>query len=85
MLFKKIKDATGVDGSNLAAKSDFIALKSNIDLTDLKKISDVVSKGFVKKIKFNKLNIKLKTLQKTIPGAITLVHISQYNTDKQSL
>ena len=85
MLFKKIKDATGVDGSNLAAKSDFIALKSNIDLTDLKKISDVVSKGFVKNIKFNKLNIKLKTLQKTIPGAITLVHISQYNTDKQSL
>ena len=85
MLFKKIKDATGVDGSNLAAKSDFIALKSNIDLTDLKKISDVVSKGFVKNIKFNKLNIKLKTLQKTIPGAITLVHISKYNTDKQSL
>ena len=85
MLFKKIKDATGVDGSNLAAKSDFIALKSNIDLTDLKKISDVVSKGFVKNIKFNKLNIKIKTLQKTIPGAITLVHISQYNTDKQSL
>ena len=53
--------------------------------TDLKKISDVVSKGFVKNITFNKRNIKLKTLQKTIPGAITLVHISQYNTDKQSL
>ena len=52
---------------------------------DLKKLSDVVPKEVVKNTKFNKLKIKVNSLEKKIPDATTLIHINQYKTDKQNL
>ena len=40
---------------------------------------------FVKNTKFNTLNTKVNKLDKKIPNATTLIHINQYNTDKQNL
>ena len=52
---------------------------------DLKKLSDVVDNEVVKNTKFNTLNTKVNYLEKKIPDATTLIHINQYNTDKQIL
>ena len=52
---------------------------------DLKKLSDVVDNQVVKNTKFNTVEIKLNNLDKRIPDATTLIHINQYNTDKQNL
>ena len=38
---KKLKDATGVDTSNLAVKSDFIALKADFVKLDINKLVNV--------------------------------------------
>ena len=52
---------------------------------DLKKLSDVADNEVVKNTKFNTLKAKLNSLEKIIPDATTLIHISQYNTNKQNL
>ena len=52
---------------------------------DLKKLSDVVANEFVKNTKLNTLITKVNSLEKTVPDATTLIHINQYNTDKQNL
>ena len=53
---------------------------------DLNKLSDVVDNEVVKNTKFSTLKTKVKNLEnKIIPDAITLIHINQYNTDKQNL
>ena len=52
---------------------------------DLKKLSDVVDNEVVKNTKFNTLKTKTNNLEKKIPYATTLIHINQYNTDKQNL
>ena len=52
---------------------------------DIKKLSDVVSKEVVKKTKYNKLKFKVNNLENKIPDGYTLIHINQYNTDKQGL
>ena len=52
---------------------------------ELKKIRDVVDNQFVKNTKFNTLKAKVNNFEKKIPDAATLVHINQYNTDKQNL
>ena len=44
-----------------------------------------MSKEVVKNTKFNKLNTKVNSLENKIPDRSTLIHINQYNTDKQSL
>ena len=49
----------------------------------LKKLSYVVSKEVVKNTKFSKLNMKVKSLEKKISDATTLIDIAQYNTDKK--
>ena len=49
-----------------------------------KKLSDLVDKN-VKITKFNKLNTKLNKLDKKVLDATTLIHINQYNTDKQKM
>ena len=55
-------------------------------LVDLKKLSDVVVNEVVKNTKFNKRKTKVNNLEnKKISDATTLIHINQYNTDKQSL
>ena len=52
---------------------------------DLKNVSDVVDNKVVKNTKYNTLKIKVNNLQKKIPDETTLIHINQYNTDKQNL
>ena len=48
-----------------------------------KQISDVVDNKVVKNTKFNTLETKINSLEKKIPDAGTLIHINQYNADKQ--
>ena len=51
--------------------------KLKIVPVDLKKVSDVVSKGVVKITKLNKLNTKVNNLENKIPDAATLVQTNQ--------
>ena len=51
----------------------------------MKKVSDAVKNEVVKSIKFNALETKVKKLDIKIPDATTLIHINQYNTDKENL
>ena len=50
----------------------------------MKKLSDV-NNEVVKNTKFNTLKTEVNTLKKKIPDVTTLIHINQYNTDKQNL
>ena len=52
---------------------------------DLKKIRDVVDNEAVKNSKFSTLKAKVNNLEKKILNATILIHINQYNTDKQNL
>ena len=52
---------------------------------DLKKSSAVVDNEVDKNTKFNTLKTKVDNLENEIPDATTLIHINQYNTDKQNL
>ena len=54
-------------------------------LVDLKKLSDIVDNEVVKIKNFNTFQTKLIKLDKKIVDATTLIHINQYNTDKQNL
>ena len=38
----------------------------------------------LKKTRFNKLKTKVNNLEKKIPDTNNLIHITQYNTDKQN-
>ena len=70
-------------------------LKTNVDeldvgklklvSVDLKKLSDAVANEVVKNTKFNTLKTKVNSFEKEVPDATTLIHINQYNTDKQNL
>ena len=51
---------------------------------DLKKLSDEVDNVVVKNTKFNTLKTKVNKLDKKLSDAATLIHINQYNTDKQN-
>ena len=57
----ELKNVAGVDTSNLTAKSDFIALKAEVDKLDLNKLSDVVNKEVVTKIKYKNNKSDKKT------------------------
>ena len=52
---------------------------------DFKKLSHLVDNEVIKNTKFNTLETKVNNLEKKIPDATTLIHINQYNTDKQIL
>ena len=70
--------------STLKAKVDDLNVdKLKIVIMDLKKLSDVTSKEIVIITKFNKLNTKVSNLENKIPDATTVIHINQYNIDKQ--
>ena len=43
-----------------------------------------MSEEAVKSLKFNKLNMKANNLDNIIPDATVVIHINQYNTDKQN-
>ena len=52
----------------------------------MKKLSDALDNEVFNNTKFISLNTtKLKTLEKKIPYATNLIHINEYNTDKQNL
>ena len=93
---KELGHATGVNTSDLATKKDFIALKAEVSKLDINKLvkvptslnnsnTKVIDNEVVKNTKFNTLKTKVNKLEKKIPGAITLIHINQYNKDKQNL
>ena len=46
-------------------------------------VSDVVVNEVVENTKFNTLETKVNGLEKKILDAATLIHINQFNTDKQ--
>ena len=72
--------------NNLKSKVDVLDVgKLNTVPVDLKKLSDVVHNEVVKNTNFNTLNTKVNNLEEKIPDATTLIHINQYNTDKQNL
>ena len=54
-------------------------------LADMKKLSHAVDNEVVKNTNFNTQKTKINNLNKKIPDAITLIHTSQYNTDKKKL
>ena len=72
--------------NNLKTKVDNLDVdKLKTVPVDFKKLSDVVHNEVVKNTKFNTLRIEVNNLEKKTPNATTLIHINQYNTDKQNL
>ena len=72
--------------NNFIIKVDHLDIsKLKAVLVDLKNLSDIVNDEVVKNIKFNTLKTKLDNIDKKIPDATTLIHISQYGTGKQNL
>ena len=76
--------------NDLKTKVDDLDIrKSKTTPLDLKKVSDAVDNEAVKNTKLNTLKTKVEkkdaNLEKKIHDATTLIHINQYNTDKQIL
>ena len=72
--------------NNLETKVDDLDVgKLKTVPVDVKKSSDVVDNEVVNKTKLNTLKRKVNNLHKKIPDATSLIHINQYNTDKQNL
>ena len=70
--------------NNLKTKVDDLDVGKLKSVTiDLKKLSDAVDNEVVKNAKFKTLKIKVNNLEKKIPDETTLIHINQYNTEKQ--
>ena len=75
-----------LDLSNCATKTkteedDLDAVKLKTFPWDLKKL--VVDNEVVKNTNLNTLKANVNSLEKKIPDATALIHINQYNTDKQ--
>ena len=85
-----LKNATGTDTSKLAAKSDLVSLKAEVDKldidklvpvpVDLSKLSDVVKNDVVKKTVYDKLVAKVNNTD--ISGFVLK---NKYGTDKSDL
>ena len=85
-----LKDATGIDTSNFAIKSNSASLKSEVDKlhidklipvpVDLSKVSDVVKNDVVKKTVYDKLVDKVNNID---IGRFVLK--TKYDTDKSDL
>ena len=72
--------------NNLKTKVDDLDVgKLKTIHVDQKKLSDVVDNEVVKNTKFNTLKTKVNTLENKIFYAATLIHINQYNTDKENI
>ena len=72
--------------NNLKAKVDDLDVGQIKTVSvDLKMLINVVDNEVVKKTMFNTLRIKVDKLDKKTPNGTTLIHINQYNTDKQNL
>ena len=85
-----LKNATGIDTSNFALKSNLTSLKIEIDKlyidklipvpVDLSKLSDVVKNDVVKKTVYNKLVTKVNDIDTS-----EFVLKTKCNTDKSDL
>ena len=85
---RKISEYYGQDCSldNLKTKVNNLDIgKLKTVLGDLEKLSNVVDDVVVKKTKLHTLKPKVNNLEKKILDATTLIHVNQYNTDKQNL
>ena len=72
--------------NNLKTRVDDLYVgKLKTVLVDLKKLSDVGDNEVVKNKKFNTLQKNVNNLINKIVDATNLIHINQYNTDKQNL
>ena len=72
--------------NNLKAKADDLDFsKLKTIPVELKKLSDVINKQVVKNTEFNTLKTKVNKFENEIPNSTSLIHINQYNTDKQNL
>ena len=72
--------------NNIKTKVDDLDFgKLNTVPVDLKILNDVADNEVVKNTKFNKPKILVNNSEKKIPDGATLIHINQYNTDKQNL
>ena len=72
--------------NNLKTKVDDLDVgKLKTVPVDLKKVSDVVDNEVVRNTKFNTLKTKVNNLDMKILDATTLIHLNEYNTDKQNL
>ena len=60
----------------------YIGLLKNVPV-DLKKLADVVTT--LLKIKFNTVKVEVNEVDQKITDVNTLIHINQYNKDKQYL
>ena len=71
--------------NNLKRKEDDLDVgKMKSIPVDLKILSDVVVNKVVKNTKFITLKTKVNILDKKLPDLTPLIHINQYNTDKQN-
>ena len=85
-----LTNATGIDTSNFALKSNLASLKPEVDTldteklkpvpVDLSKLSDVVKNDIVKKTVYHKLVAKVNNI-----GTIGFVLKAKYQTDKSDL
>ena len=85
-----LKNVTGTDTSKLAAKSDLVSLKDEVDKidtgrlktvpVDLSKLSNVVKNDIVKKTVYDKLVEKVNNIHNS-----RFVFKTKYNTDKSDL
>ena len=72
--------------NNLKTKVDDLDIgKLKIVPIDLKKLSDAVNNEVIKNKKCNTLKTKVNNLERKIPYGTSLIHINQYNTEKQNL
>ena len=72
--------------NNLKTKADDLDFsKLKTIPVEFKKLSDVINKQVVKNTEFNTLKTKVNKFEKEIPNSTSLIHINQYNTDKQNL
>ena len=72
--------------SNLKTKVDDLDVdKLKAVPSNLKKISDVVDKEIFNSTKSKTLKTKANNLERKILDVTTVIHINQYNTDKQNL
>ena len=85
-----IKNISHVDTSSFALKTNLANLKSEVDKldidklvpapSDLRKLTDVVKNGFVKKVVYDKLVAKVDNI-----GTSRFVLKTKYDTDKSEL
>ena len=65
--------------------TSFNNLKTKADDQMFIKKTNIADNDVIKNTKFNSLKTTVNNLEKKIPDATTLIHINQYNTDKQNL